>query len=196
MSNYVHEVKLRTSGFPGGPGWTTFYFDGDDGPILVNQFRWVREYAQAVAGLFPAEWNAVVQTEGRLLLTATGALQATTIIPDDGTANVVVGLQAAGGFGPGPAGMCIAMTSAGVNRGRKVRGRTFLVPVSPNVYQADGTITDQVLNGFRPGIQAIFTDGRKVGVWSRPRLGVGGAFFLVSATSIKDKAAILTSRRD
>lgn len=196
MSVLVHETKIRTAGFPGAPGWTTFYFDGDDPTQLANQFRWTRDYAVAVAGLFPTEWSATVQTEGRLLVTASGVLQQTTVIPDDGTGSTVLGTQVGVGFGAGPAGVCISMTSAGVNRGRKVRGRTYLVPCAPNVYQSDGTIAEQVLNGFRPGIQAIFTDGRKLGVWSRPRLGAGGAFFLVATTSIRDKAAVLTSRRD
>lgn len=196
MPTLVHEVKIQSSGFPGAPGWTTFYFDGEDPTQLANQFRWAREYLVMVAGLFPVAWSAIVQTEGRLLQTATGILDTTTLIPDDGTGNVVPGSNTASGFGPGPTGLCISLTSVGVNRGRRVRGRSYVVPMAADIYESDGTIRPAYLTAYRPLVQALFTDTRKVGIWSRPRLGTGGAFFVVSSTRISDKAAVLTSRRD
>lgn len=196
MATLVHEVKIRSAGFPGAPGWTTFYFDGEDPTERSNQFRWCKDYLEGVKGLFPAQWTAAVQAEGRVLITGSGALDSNTTIPDDGTGNTVIGADPSGAFGSGASGMCISLTTAGVNRARRVRGRTYLVPISNGVYGPDGTIADAFLAGLRPFMQTLFTDPRQVGVYSRPRAGVGGAFFPVATVRIADKAAVLTTRRD
>lgn len=196
MSTLTHEVKIRSAGFPGAPGWTTFYFNGEDPTALANHFRWAREYLTSISGLFPAQWSAAVQAEGRLLQTVTGDLDTTTTIPADGTGNAVTGTDPSGAFGSGASGVCISLTSTGVNRTRRVRGRTYIVPVSSGVYGPDGTIADAFLGPLRTGFQTLFTEVRAPGVYSRPRLRLGGAWFPVSTIRISDKAAVLTSRRD
>lgn len=195
MATIVHEIKVISTGFPGAPGFTTFYFNGEDSTDRDNQFRHVKAFLELAKGLFPNTWSAAVQAEGRVLTASSGVLDTTTTVPADGTANPSVGTAAVATFGAGAAGICISYTTTGINRGRRVRGRTYLVPISAGVYGPDGTIDNAFLAGIRTAFQTWATDPLEFGVWSRPREGSGGVLYPVDAVSIKDKAAVLTSRR-
>jgi hypothetical protein len=122
-------------------------------------------------------------------------LESITTIPADGTGDAIVGVAGGAAFSAGPAGICVSWTTGGVNRGRTVRGRTFVVPVSATVFEADGTIATSVLPALAPAALSWAVDDPPFGIWSRPVAGAGGAWFPVVSAHITDQAAILTSRR-
>lgn len=195
MGVNVHEIKIKSSGFPGAPGWTTLYFDGDDPTLFFNQYRHAKTFLGIIRGVFPSTWTAAVQPAGKLLVAASGVLVQETTLPPDGTGDPVVGTDGSPGYGSGASGMCISWRTAGVNRGHNVRGRSYLVPIGSGVYGIDGTIVDAFLPDLRNLLTAWALEPNNFGVWSRPRLGVGGAFFEATQATISDQAAVLTSRR-
>lgn len=193
MATSVHEIKIKSSGFPGAPGWTTFYFDGSVPANSAAQFDLVDEFLVNVTGLFPTQWSAVIQPQGRILNASSGILESFSQGPAAiDTPHIGVGV---GGFGAGVAGLVLGWSTAGVNRGHAVRGRTFMVPLANGYYDVDGTLDNDSLGDLRTFVNTWSTQFDGIGVWSRPRLGTGGAWFKVTGSHVNDQAAFLSSRR-
>lgn len=101
-----------------------------------------------------------------------------------------------------PAGAMIQWETGAVVRGRRLRGRTFLVPLASNAFQADGTLSAATMDDLGDAAEVITrTTGAQFLVWSRPVRAAGGAITeeglsrRINSATIPDRAAILTSRR-
>lgn len=99
------------------------------------------------------------------------------------------------------AGACIGWTTGGIVMGkkgpRKLRGRTFLVPLGASSYDSDGTLQA----GTKTGCEAVGTGLIAAGglaVWHRPTTpgGSDGNSYAVLSSKVRDKVAFLSSRRD
>jgi len=191
----IVEVQFETIGFPGAPGFTTMYFEGasqeerDAATDHVTQFMTVAKTA------FPTNWAYQIKPECRVLEDTTGALldiHTTSASNDD----QVLGLSAGTSFGPGPSGACMSWRTATTNWSRRVRGRTFFVPLAAAMYDANGTLNGGLITALNGAAVTLIahTEGR-FGIWSRPRAGAGGKFALATTGAVKDQAAILRSRR-
>jgi len=97
----------------------------------------------------------------------------------------------------GPAGACINWETGHFNaNGRRVRGRTYLVPLV-NAYETDGSLSAAALGTVAAAASAAIGGTGSLGVWTRPTPGGSdGTFNLAISALVKDKAAVLTSRRD
>ena len=195
------KVKVRWSGFIGSPGWSNFYFGGPDDsfntaadadPVADR----VEAFFNAIKLKFPPAVNFTVQSDVEVISAATGDLLnvhsagARTPIASGGTAAAYSGTS----------GACITWRTAGVRNGRRVRGRTFLVPLVNGIYQSDGTIdpshlNDLVTQGNTLAIPAA--GGIPMGIWSRPSApgASDGEFHPITSVSVPDLAAVLRSRR-
>lgn len=98
---------------------------------------------------------------------------------------------------PAMAGMCVTWQTVGVVGGRRVRGRTFFVPITTSKYQPDGTIDNTYLASCRVVAAAFATSAATPVVWHRPTAvgSTDGVAFYMTGAKITDKAAMLTSRR-
>ena len=196
----ILRVKTTWSGFVGGPGYTNLYFrDFTEGPTdqgmadgavaKVAAFNTVlKDYlCSGVTLTIDPMVDRLEETTGELVGFFTTAPGVAKVGGDTGN-------QAAG------VGACISWTTGGVRNGRRIRGRTFLVPIATNYYATDGSLSTTFLTALRAA--AITLSGSvgsgDLGVWSRPS-GPGasdGVWYVVTASSIRDKVAVLTSRRD
>lgn len=176
-------------------------------PMLVNNggAAVATHYATTGGGCqphFAAFWDAVslrlatgvvgtVEASGDTLDESTGLLTGTW---EFGTPDGFVG----GGSSSYPSGVGAVITwnTAGIVRGRRVKGRTFVVPLDGSSYDASGTIASFTLDTLRTAAAALITDcaGAFV-VWSRPVNGVGGSAHPVTSATVADKVATLRSRR-
>lgn len=98
----------------------------------------------------------------------------------------------------------VRWNTAGIVNSRRVRGRTFIVPVVNHVYAADGTLDTPDITTLQTAADAfIAASGSTPQVWSRPFPGsandptprVGTAHNITTAV-VPDKAVVLTTRRD
>lgn len=183
------------TGFTGSPGYTNFYFagaaDADDATAAVNKTMafWV-----AVAQALPSALTLRCNPDVEVIDETTGKMQDVVTV---GTNHVQAG-GLAGSFAGG-AGACFAWQTAGIVDGRRVRGRTFLVPLSGSMYQTDGTLTDIALTRLGDGGTVMANPtGAQLVVWSRPRPdeGIAGSAHDVLSFRVRDKVAVLRSRRD
>lgn len=117
-----------------------------------------------------------------------------------GTGGSVNG-SSAGAAAAAGVGCCVTWYTGGIVPGKKgprrLRGRTFLVPLSNASFDANGTIESTTLADMRSFATALIGAGG-LAVWHRPNpaLSLAGNSYAVLSSNVRDKVAILTSRRD
>lgn len=191
----IYRITARWAGFNGAPGYSAFHFATGGGLVSdVNQVaERVRSAFGAVSFLLPAGVTINIEPEAEIIDSDTGIISA--FEPLDPPAEV-------SGTGSGtysaPSGAVVNWRTNDVRFGRRIRGRTFLVPLSSASYQSDGTLNPESLsdlNDFGNALVGGDLDS-EFGVWSRPRNGAGGVFATATSFSVPDKVAVLRSRRD
>jgi hypothetical protein len=115
-----------------------------------------------------------------------------TLAAQAGTASAAAGWAAA-------AGGVISWSTGIVHRARRIRGRTFIVPMSNEVWDIDGTIKAVPLGQLNTAATALRDPAATVrlGVFARPSApgATDGRFAPVSGHRVPDMSAILRSRR-
>lgn len=192
-------ATIRWAGFSGEPGYTNLHFSksGDiDGAVLDQTLANVRTFFLAIAsklptgvGLtFPTSVDEFDTTSGELLNTHSVVLQ--TAVPGSGGAAPFSSAT----------GACVTWGTDTIVNGRRLRGRTFLVPLLPaNSFETNGTLIEAARTQLLAAATAFKneTDGYPFHIWSQPNPGVvNGASGPVTSANVADKTAILRSRRD
>lgn len=180
----IQQLVVRMDGWPGAPGFMTFYGTVDDA------FRGdVSDFIDAVTNGCPSVISYTVPSEGVIIDDVTGEIETSW---SQGTPTVFTG-GTAGNFSSASGAVFNWLTNTFVN-GRRLRGRTFLVPLSASTYDTDGTIGGASLTPLRSAAAAL-VDGGLLRCWHRPVAGAGGRSEVVVSSSVPDRVAILTSRR-
>lgn len=196
----ILRAKINWTGAPGGPGFTNLYFrdfsEGDVNQAMADGARtrvqtWLTEIRTTLpssifTGLDPV-MDVVTVEDGKL----------------EGFFNVAVTAPAAGAVGgsfSAASGGVVSWGTNGVRNGRRIRGRTFIVPIGGTMYDSVGTLSDFALGTFRAASTAMLAPGITgvLGVWARPSVkgATDGTWTFATTAKVNDKVAILTSRRD
>ena len=201
----ILRVRSDWTGFVGAPGYTVMHFrdfntgtgggtDGDAAQALAAATR-VRTFFDAVKAFLPTSVRVSVSPEVDLLEDTTGELVNSFTIASP----TAVQGTGTGGYA-GPQGAVINWRTAGIRNGRRIRGRTFLVPCVSSIFGVDG----QIVAGSRATLvtaAAALADNAgtpDLGVYARPS-GPGatdGKWSVVTASTVPSLAAVLRSRRD
>lgn len=201
MANLLR-IRSVISGWSGGPGLTTFYFDPGvvtvDAAMVTGVTGRVRAYFDAWKAFMPNANSVVVDPVCDILDPANGSLSGQ--VSAGAAPSIVVGT---GGALPGPAFVCAVgrLTTNSFIGGRRLRGRTFAGPLSAAFTDSlapEGGLTAAVQNG----LIAVNTPAGGPGlvVWHRPKkVGTappsGGAVAGVINTSVSTSFGVLKSRR-
>jgi hypothetical protein len=195
------KVTINWTGFSGAPGYTNLYF---------RDFTENGQIDQAIASGAAAKVdNWIGGFQSRLPTTVTVQTDATVEAIEDTTGELqgffnVTPAAARVGTGTGnysaASGAVVNWYTAGVVRGRRLRGRTFLVPLAGSALDTNGTINNTELTALRTNTTTFIneTGAGDLGVWSRPSApgAADGTWFAVNSFTIPDKVAVLRSRRD
>lgn len=191
----ITRITAVWTGFQGGPGYTNFFFNAFGGGDVVDlEAARVFTFFARLQSILPSDVNVEVMQEAAILDEATGALidyaQASDS-PGD------INGQAAGAYSA-PSGAAITWNTAAIARGRRLRGRTFVVPLSNGAYEADGTLASAAIGDLNNAAEGLIGDGAgpEAVIWSRPRDGAGGTIGAITGYRVADQAAVLRSRRD
>ncbi len=198
----ILRVKARWSGFQGSPGYSIFHFKDfaaetyavSDATAVVNK---TRAMFLAVAGLLPSVVSVDVQTDVELIDHNTGDLM--DVLNASPVATVTGG---ASGTAPYAAasGAVISWRTTQVRNGRRIRGRTFFVPLSSSAFESNGTLTSGALTSLGIAGTGMITpgDGPDFGVYARPTGpdATDGEFAQAMGYTAPDIGAVLRSRRD
>jgi hypothetical protein len=197
------KVTTKWTGFSGAPGYTNFYFrdfTANNEPTSAQAtaaVARVQTFWSNMAAKFPPPVRLAIQGDVQVIEDTDGKLKDifTVTPPAD-----IVGGSATAEYSS-PTGMVIHWRTGGVRNGRRVRGRTFLVPCANNMYQSDGSIATASLASAVSTAQALAdstTGSPDLGVWARPTApgATDGAWWLVTGVTVPDLAAVLRSRRN
>lgn len=208
----LFRVKMRWDGFTGGPGLSVFHFratpDGADIPAVAEAaVESVAIFSNQIAPLLPFQCAVQALNEVELIDEATGALQEMRVT--QAKPKSLAGGTASDNYAMA-AGAVITWRTGGVRNRRRVRGRTFLVPLNGTQFENNGTLRQSA----RDTIQTAATqlgdgpEAAQLGVYARPtpikgadgkptgEYNADGQWHLVTSSSVPDMGAILRSRRD
>lgn len=193
-------VTVNWTGFIGAPGYTNLYFRdfaaGDQTQAIADgSVAKVDTWLNAWIPSLPAAVTVGVDPSVEVIEDTTGQLQGFfNTTPEAAQPGTSAGNYAA------PTGGVVNWYTNGIRNGRRVRGRSFMVPLGPTAFALDGTLATTVLTTLRTATQTMIdaAGAGDIGVWSRPTVAApaSGAWHAVSSFTIPDKAAILSSRRD
>lgn len=191
----ITRVTAVWSGFTGAPGYTSFHFTAFDGGLdTTDEVGRVHAFFTALGGIIPGSVEIQVRQETELLNEASGEL-----LGYGGAAAPVEPVDASGSNTyAAPSGGLVTWNTNTVHNGRRLRGRTFIVPLTNTAYQGDGTLTEAAIGTMGTAAEALIGDGTgsQLVVWSRPSGASAGAEGPVTGYRIPDMAAVLRSRRD
>jgi hypothetical protein len=183
------KIDCVWTGFPGAPGHSVFYSPAT-GTIPVGPLA---DFFTAWGAFRPYLSNVAVPNSGDAIESTTGALDGSWASGD--SANLAGATLSQ--IYAGPAGACVRWLTDGVVNGRRVRGRTFLVPLTAPSFQTDGTLLDSVRITIRDAAYNLVTAAAGgLHVWHRPVNGAGGSSHEITGVEVTDKVAVLRSRRD
>jgi len=197
-------VKARWSGFPGAPGYSIFHFGvgavGDGGGSLADDAAAasagtaVTNFFSAIKAVLPGSVTVQTESDVELVESTTGELVG---FASAGAQAVQVG-TGPGGFSA-PSGAVVTWRTAGVRKGRRMRGRTFLVPLTSSAYDATGTLVDATRTTLNTAATALMNANTtwQLGVFGRPSgpAATDGQYAKAISATVPDMAALLSSRR-
>lgn len=183
------------SGFRGAPGYSNFYFSGpvfsdEEAAVVAGN---IRRFFSGITAFLPSSVRIQVQSPADVLDEATGQI---TEQVDFEAPTAVEGTG--GGDYSAASGAVVNWNTTGYRNGRRIRGRTFLVPLGSIAYDTQGDLGTNVVNGIRTAANELVSaeTGQVMVVWSRPVNGSGGIAQAVTSATVPDLGAILRSRRD
>lgn len=200
----ISRCRVLWTGFPGAPGVSTFYFtDPLLGQASLNDFM-----AEITIGC-PTDVTTKVETGGEDIDETTGELVSTWTGTDravhTGTSSVAYAA---------PAGYtCRWLTGLFVG-GRRLAGRTYVVPSGAVAFQTDGSVSTSLITGIEAAQETFVNDHtNNLLIWSRPRAATpawtdrygkthaavssrAGSSAPVNDWHVPDRAVVLRSRRD
>lgn len=194
-------VTVRWTGLNGGPGYNVFHFRdfGPPDPVISDAEAAVDKVDAFYGGFLAYIPNAVTiatQSDVEVIDEATGVLQSilqtTPVSPRAGAASGSAAFASA-------VGAVVSWRTGGIRNGRRVRGRTFLVPLSSTAFQSDGTLlalAQTAINNAATTFRDL-TGFSDLSVYARPS-GPGatdGVAHAVEGHTVPDMGAVLRSRR-
>ena len=173
-----------------GGGVTVMHFEGAEG--AVPDCAAIKAAWEAMATSIPSGVTITVPNSGDVIEDTTGLLVDVWTGTGGGT---VAGSGPSNSFSG--VGACISWLTGGIVNGKRLRGRTFVVPLCAGVADLDGTITASTMTQLGTLANALQASGG-LAVWHRPTTAGGsdGTSYGVLSNRVRDKAAFLSSRRD
>lgn len=182
----VDRLQVSLSGPAMGSGVATHY--AVPGSELQPAFS---TFWESCAFLMAEAVDIHVPTTGDQIDEATGLLTGAWTFG-------IGGNYSGGGSGAyaGGVGAVIQWITQGLVEGHRVRGRTFVVPLALNSYDALGTLNASVVSALESAANVLLNTaaGNHV-VWSRPRPGVAGSIHPVVDFRVSDRVSWLRSRK-
>lgn len=185
------QITALWSGFSGSPGYTRFRFDGDlDAAAADAAGGRVSAFFTFIAALLPDTVTVAVDPTAEIHDIDGGLTGTVAFAPDPDVDGSGTGGYAA------PVGAAITWHTGLFLGGREARGRTYIVPLNGADFEANGTLTSGTQTGLQDAADTLLGGTPPLVVAGGHSPTGGGYVAPVISASVRDKAAILTSRRD
>ena len=204
MANILR-VKYKWTGFSGAPGYTVLHFRTFDGPdggsseldgaAAARAVQQTWSFFDSIKSLLPSTVRLNVEPDVDRLEDSTGELNDSFGV---GIAEIA-GTAAAGGYSAA-SGAVVNWRTNGIRNGRKIRGRSFLVPLAGIAQDTDGDLksTARATLQTASDLLAFNANSPDLGVYARPTAkgASDGAWYRITGNSVPPMLAVLRSRRD
>lgn len=189
------QLTAQYVGFTGSPGWVRMKFQGSltvaDANTAAANFR---SFLSNMNVFMPAGSSYTFDSAAQQFDDAgvqTGEITLTTV-PST--------LSGSGsGSYAGGSGAVVSWTTNAFHLGRRVRGRTFLVPMVASAFTSGGVLQPTTQSSLQAGA-AVFASSSPTPVISSHKEQLGGGMShltaAVTGATVPNRAAILRSRRD
>jgi hypothetical protein len=182
-------VRVAWQGWPGAPGVSTFYLDPGPSQAQINS---IRSFFSQLTNFLPAGLTINVPSSGDEINESTGQLTGVWVV---GTTPTVVTAAGTGTYA-GNAGAVVHWLTDGISGKRRIRGRTFLVPLVNGAYGNDGAISPTSVQVITDAAQALVTSmPGLMNVWVRPIPGRTGLQSSITSVRVPRLSVSLRSRR-
>lgn len=201
----ILRVRSEWTGFNGAPGFTNLFFrdfttDGPGGTTgtvenATAAVERVRNFFGGLAQLLPDDVTITPDSNVDLLEDSTGELLDSFTSTSGGAiqGTDTGGYQAAGGA-------CITWRTGGIRNGRRIIGRTFLVPMAGSLFNTTGQIIPSVQQIIQTQANQLLNPAGTpdLGIYARPTApgAADGQWTVARAASVPSRGSILRSRRD
>lgn len=198
-------VNVSWQNWPGAPGLSQFYTLNTSMQSNVDA---IRAFYNTLSTLLPSGLTITVPGSGDVVDSITGTITSAWSVT---TPPAVVTASGSGTYA-GNAGAVIHWLTDNVSNGRRIRGRTFIVPLISTQYESNGSLSATCLSSLGTAATTLRSAlGSNQRVWSRPvtghtkydpKTGVAtvvpsttGSANAVTGQRIPDLAVSLRSRR-
>jgi hypothetical protein len=192
----LNRVRVTWTNFPGAPGLSTFYLSS-----AVTNTAAILTFYTAIKDLFPNGLTIQVPSTGDVVDSATN--QITGAWTGSGGGNTAS--TATANPYSGTSGALVRWTTGAVQNGRRLSGRTYLVPLNNLQYANDGSLSSTCQTTIQNAANAMITSyAAALLVYGPPRdsgtngPGDPGKAAITSpavAAVVPDLAVVMRSRR-
>jgi hypothetical protein len=189
----MFEYRAVWSVTGGGVGYSVFHVREGVTPSVATAAQGFADDLRAglatLTGDLPNDVSISFESEARELDVSTGTLVGVHAVdPPSDVAGIGTGVYAA------PSGAKVDLNTEGIVAGRRLTGRTFIVPLIGTAYTDGGLIASGTRSRLNTAFEAFRdeVDLYSLAVWSRTH----GILADVTSVSASLKAAVLRSRRD
>lgn len=190
----MQRTRVLWDGIPGGQGYTNLFSRvsniGTHDPTLHLQDT--ANFFASFNSRIPLSISLSISPEVVYFEDTTGEQVAFDVVPDPPS---IPGVGGAGSFAAA-AGAAFEWSTAGVINSRRVTGRTFAVPLVNNSFDNNGTLSTAALEQLNDAADVYVNESTSGPVvWSRPAPGRPGASFSITGGRVRDRVAVLRTRR-
>jgi hypothetical protein len=192
----LNRVRVNWTNFPGAPGVSTFYLD----PTTTNMAH-LKTFFNSIKDVFPNGLTTEVPNSGDVIDSATNHIVGGWIGSGGGTQTSIAGANAYSGTS---GGLVRWQTNAILN-GRRLAGRTYLVPLERAQYDLNGSLAASFITlvgtaaatliAAYAGSLVMYGPPRNAGTLGPTDPGKAAITGPVISAVIPDLAAVMRSRR-
>lgn len=195
-------IKARWGGFTGAPGYTVFHMrDFEAGGGVAGQAQAgvdkVRTFFDGIRMWLA--YGVTVQVLGEVEIIEDTTGQMVNVVGVTQPAIVTSGASVVDRYAAA-VGAVITWRTAGVRNGRRIKGRSFMVPLTGNAFENNGTLHADALGAINTAATTLRNGATSpdLGVYARPSgpAATDGVWHVVTSHSTPDFSAVLRSRRD
>jgi len=184
----IERQRVLWTNFPGAPGYTNFYSSGTMSTIAPA----IRSFFEAIKALLPTSVTLVYPNTVDQINEATGAITGSYAY----TPALANTTGTTAGIFSGATGAVVNWNTDTFINSRRVRGRSFLVPLSGSAFDTNGSLDDTKRGTIQTAAAALVTAGSGAFVvWHRPTQFTSGSAAAMTSAFVPDLAAVLRSRR-